>query len=134
MTERDRPEWGDAELTEAFRGLRDEVRAGTPSFAQAVRRAVKRPAPGRPILWRVAAMISLVIGGTGLWFLQRERTPSLPAAFAVTRWEGPTDFLLDTPTRAMLGTVPSVGQSGIPPYDMIDDPPLIPDTSPERGI
>jgi len=114
----------DRELRARFAALRAQDAARIPGFDQVlhrVRRGNSRPA-GRlvPALGLAAALVA-VVGGTLLW-----RSPELPgrvshvpapapagvlspASPALADWRAPTDFLLDTPGRALLDTVPRIG-------------------------
>lgn len=100
------------DLRERFAALRREEEAQTPEFAL--------PSPGwagRSRRWYagklfagavcVATMVAAVFL---LWLMppKPEREPGKPFA-SLTEWKSPTDFLLETPGRELLRTVPAIG-------------------------
>lgn len=116
MMDRDR-ERRDEELRELFTAMRREEEALAPRFAP-VRRA-NRPvlARGGRGAWRVvaAAAVCVLVAAALLWLqpirskdnAARERGLRVPVA-SITEWRPPTDFLLNTPGREMLRTVPAI--------------------------
>jgi hypothetical protein len=97
-------------LRERFSDLRTELQQATPAFAvPTVRRSPWRPRP----LWAAAAAVVLVVAGG--WYFVSSRGAQVPfeVDMTTTVWVAPTDFLLDTPGRELLGSVPTV-DIGVP--------------------
>jgi hypothetical protein len=99
----------DNDLRTRFAELRREEDARAPRFTL--------PSPGgaAPRL-RLARRVALALSLAGLvaciFFLRLMRQPErLPAktAISLTEWKAPTDFLLETPGRDLLRTVPAIG-------------------------
>lgn len=117
----------DSQLREYFASLRRAEEARIPSFEQVVGRARRRPAQqfrrravAGPVLLAAAAAIAF-------W----ASNPHPPAAIHSTApmladWRAPTDFLLDTPGRELLNTIPEVGR--YPPLGLGPFPPNRPPT------
>lgn len=113
----------DRDLSERFATLRREEERGSPAFAAvwAAAEARRRPRQGRRVGWRLAAalgsaaFVALAVFGRG---------PHAPAPAAgparippsITEWRAPTDFLLETPAREVLRSMPRFGREG-PPSD-----------------
>lgn len=107
MTEPDR------DLREHFARLRSEDARDAPSFPALlardfVRTPTARSSRLRPLL-ALAAVVTLAV------LLVHARRTSLPSGDvpatpppALGQWGAPTDFLLDTPGRELLATVPSL--------------------------
>jgi hypothetical protein len=97
----------DRDLRELFARLRQEDRAGAPSF--------RAPAPREAPRWmrasRLAAAAAIVL--LALVLGRPDRTRHRPSHYVVDPgaivWRSPTDFLLVTPGRELLRTVPAVG-------------------------
>ncbi len=125
----------DQVLTEAFRQLRDETRARTPTFEHVLRRGrTKHSALTPRRLVPIAAALA-VLAGTSWWFASHDKYPSIPDAYNVARWEAPTDFLLRTSTRAF-GAAPVFGRPSTPTVALTDpeQTPATNDTSAERRM
>ncbi len=125
----------DEVLTEVFSELRDETRARTPSFEQVLRRARTKHSPLMPRrLVPIAAAVA-VLAGTSWWFASHDKYPSIPDAYNVARWEAPTDFLLQSSTRAF-GAAPVFGRPSTPTVTFTDpeQTPTTTDTSAERRM
>jgi hypothetical protein len=106
----------DRDLRESFDALRREDEGASPAFNSMWDRAARRDASrrlthaSRQAVW-VAAGVAFLAGATILYW-----TPSPPpeavsadVARAFAEWRAPTDFLLRTPGRELLETVPRVG-------------------------
>ena len=102
----------ESELRRRFAQLREADQEGAPSFAQTYgRRRARRS-------WRAALSLRpLVIGAVAVFviaatWLVRARSVS-PAAVTptITTWRAPTDVLLRTPGRELLGPIPALGAS-----------------------
>lgn len=93
----------DSDLRQAFAVLRREDAQGAPAF-DAVRGRVRprRLAPVAGLL--AAASVAVAILG----IVVRRPDPPLPPT-SMGEWIAPTDFLLDTPGREILETVPRFG-------------------------
>ena len=93
----------DADLRQAFEVLRREEAKAAPAFeAVRARRAPRRLAPLGGLL--AAASVTAAILGV----VARRSDPPPPMA-SMEQWIAPTDFLLDTPGREILETVPRIG-------------------------
>jgi hypothetical protein len=106
-------DYRDDDIRNRFAALRREEEAQAPKFA------LPSPAATPRVRWRpvgkliAVAVCLLATAGVGtLWLhLASQRTgrePGKPVAF-VTDWKAPTDFLLETPGRELLRTVPAIG-------------------------
>ena len=102
----------ESELRRRFAQLREADRAGTPSFAQIyARRRARRS-------WRATLRVRrFVIGAAAagaiaaVWLARaRSFSPSAVAA-TITTWRAPSDVLLLTPGRELLGAMPALGTS-----------------------
>lgn len=106
----------DQELRLRFQKLHEEVDSLAPPFSMphpAPRRTrfyLARPAPALAFAATVAA-VAIAIG------LRSTRSPLLPGYDGVL-WKSPTDFLLNTPGRDLLFTVPTT--SGAPDLDALE--------------
>jgi hypothetical protein len=98
----------DRDLRARFAALRQEEEAQAPRFALPATRAVRRRrTPGLIPVAECALAIAAAI--FVLRFVALEpRRPSAPVA-SLTEWRAPTDFLLETPGRELLRTVPALG-------------------------
>jgi len=94
----------DDDLREAFAALRREDGKTAPSFEAL--RARARPRRRAPLggLLAAASVAAALLG-----IVVRGPDPPPPAA-ELESWIAPTDFLLDTPGREILGTVPRIGR------------------------
>ena len=93
----------DVDLRQAFAALRREEAKAAPAF-EAVR---ARPAPRRLTpLGGLLAVASVMVAILGV--VVRRSDPPLPMA-SMEQWIAPTDFLLETPGREILRTVPRFG-------------------------
>jgi hypothetical protein len=93
----------DADLRQAFAALRREEAKAAPAFeAVRARRAPRRLTPLGGLL--AAASVTAAILGV----VVRRSDPPPPIA-SLEQWIAPTDFLLDTPGREILQTVPRIG-------------------------
>jgi type VI protein secretion system component VasF len=102
----------DRDLRDSFAALRGEQEARAPEFVippRPVSKHGRRNASARLLaaLACVAAMMAAV-----LWLRTPAKTPrrtsDAPIA-SITNWKSPTNFLLDTPGRELLRTVPAIG-------------------------
>jgi len=104
----------DRDLRENFDALRREDAGSSPAFDPMWDRAARRhasrrfTAASRQALWAAAGAVFLAA------ILYRAASPppetvSEDVARAFAEWKAPTDFLLRTPGRELLETVPRVG-------------------------
>jgi hypothetical protein len=97
-----------SDLRERFQELRDEERATVPRFAIPIRRA-----PNRKPLLALAVVILIAIAilfpRHSAQFTPAERA----AARSIAEWHAPTDFLLRTPGRELLTSMPSIPSKGV---------------------
>jgi len=107
----------DSKLRELFACVRRADAARTPRFE----RVVGRTRPPEHGVRRVAAAASLgLTAGIAaiLWLAHERASPAIRAAAPMLAdWRAPTDFLLDTPGRALLDTVPELGVFPAPKLD-----------------
>jgi hypothetical protein len=107
----------DRELRDLFARLKQEDRARTPSFRTPIAREAPRWGRGARVV--VAAAVILIT----LVLARPDRTPRNMARQVVdlgtAAWRSPTDFLLITPGRDLLRSVPAVGSpDDWPPIDL----------------
>jgi hypothetical protein len=100
----------DRKLAEAFADLRREEEGRIPPFAEVVRRGRARSSRGARFLparslWLSAAVALVALGvWLGVWLEIPAREPRPSAAVPpLAEWRSPTDFLLATPGRDLLG-------------------------------
>lgn len=109
---------GDEQLREMFFGLRREEEANAPRFMAGS--GVRKEPAGLWLKARLAglAVCAAVIAGVALWVWPGDRGSAAPDRRAgvpvasITAWRPPTDFLLETPGRALLVTTPAIGAKG----------------------
>lgn len=99
----------DSDLRELFSRLRQEEAEGAPAFAE-LRQALpaRRRAPLRVGLLAAVALAGVVLA-VRLGLERPEPAPIPTDMLSVTTWKAPTDFLLATPGREVLSTVPRFG-------------------------
>jgi len=107
----------DRDLRERFAALRRREEADAPAFADSGFTAGR--ASGRePVRVRLqvalagAAACLLTVAGAGLWMRTGWHSPRAgrdKPVVSVLEWKSPTDFLLETPGRELLRTVPRIG-------------------------
>ena len=103
----------DKGLRDSFEDLRNVERRAAPSFRRVWNAALEQSAskgPGRLPRLAIAALLLLLVAGMVLYRLplfSPQSPPSTGVQIVTTKWNGPTDFLLDTPGRALSSTVPS---------------------------
>ena len=107
----------DPDLREIFARLRQEDERAAPPFQRLWRAGVRRDAMALPVRPRwilataiaaIAAVVLMVSRGTPRVNVPDESTVS------VSTWRAPTDFLLQTPGRDLLTTVPRLGRQTAP--------------------
>jgi len=109
----------DQDLRDRFAALRRLEETRAPGFAAMLKpsmRRVRRRTPATALA--AAACLALTLAallwlGRGFWnreFGRPHREQGTPIA-SITTWKSPTDFLLQTPGRAMLRTMPDLGFS-----------------------
>lgn len=105
---------GDDELRRHFEALREADRARTPAFAMLAR----RPATDAPARHALARWV--LVGGIGAMAAtaamavvahQRREEAWLRAAAEITRWQAPSDALLDPSHGTLLGSTTVLGAS-----------------------
>jgi hypothetical protein len=111
---------GERGLRERFGSLRAELSAVTPAFNV----VANRPRPAKRARWELAAAAvaaaALVLWVTGV---NRDATTETGLDLSTTAWIAPTDFLLDTPGRDLLRTLPEINVAAYVPQPI----------TPERG-
>jgi len=97
----------DSALHNLFARMRQEDQQYIPVFASLW--GGRTRAPRGKALWFVAATC-LLIAVAAIFLLRFERPKREQVSMAsITEWKAPTDFLLETPGREMLRTVPEIG-------------------------
>ena len=101
----------DEDLRAAFDTLRRETNAGLTPFDMP-----RSPTRRRTLRWHVRPMLATgllaaVIAGVVLERRAMERREMLAPFLTSTTWESPTDFLLATPGKELLNTVPTLTSS-----------------------
>lgn len=95
-------------LRRRFAVLRREEEQHAPEFALLWKsRAGARRLQAR---WFVATACALIALLALLWMRSAQRRPEERAIASITEWKAPTDFLLETPGRELLRTVPEIGK------------------------
>lgn len=98
----------DDELRGRFIVLRREEEQSVPKFASLWRGRARDPlGKGR---WLVAAACALGVVACIFWPRSAQRKPQDVSVASITEWNSPTEFLLDTPGRELLRTVPRIGE------------------------
>ncbi len=113
----------DSDLRRQFASLRRAEAASTPSFQSVIGGARRGSSNAR---WGLAIAAGIVMTAIGGLILRTSQPPeaAIPRARvpALADWRAPTDFLLDTPGRALLQTIPDFGRrpsTGIDPLPPI---------------
>jgi len=96
----------DRELRRRFAALRREEVEAAPPFRRvwAAARAGRRPRPSGRF-----ALAAVALGLLALLWFRPGPAPESRTSSSVAQWKSPTDFLLATPGREMLSTVPAFG-------------------------
>jgi len=107
----DKRDFSDDDLRARFAALRKEEEAQAPEFGVAPRRAYygRRRSLGQLI---AATVCGLTVVAAVFWLRSAFQKPQPePGRFvaSVLEWKAPTDFLLETPGRELLRTVPAIG-------------------------
>jgi hypothetical protein len=98
----------DDTLRRRFAVLRREEEQHAPEFATLWKaRAETRRRQAR---WFAATACALIALLAFLWIRSAQRRPEEKAVASITEWRAPTDFLLETPGRELLRTVPEIGE------------------------
>ena len=103
----------DRDLREWFRRLRAEERAHTPVF-QVTRQAPRWTWSPRVVIAAAIILIALVL-------TRSDQTPTAARQvvdLGTATWRSPTDFLLVTPGRDLLRTVPDFSSPELVPIDL----------------
>jgi hypothetical protein len=100
----------DDDLRARFAVLRQEEEALAPEFALPSGVAQGRRPSGRRIALAVslATVVAVVVLVARFVPQKGHPDPGTPVA-SLTEWKAPTDFLLETPGRELLRTVPAIG-------------------------
>ena len=103
----------DRDFRERFAALRREEEAAAPAIGQLLARTRRMPEVrrvGRSVAAAAAVAVLVVLALLPVWDPER---PS--AAPPVENWRSPTEFLLRTPGREVLETLPRFGEGLITP-------------------
>ena len=95
-------------LQRHFAVLRREEERHAPEFATLWKaRARTRRRQAR---WFAATACALIALLAFLWIRSAQRHAQEKTVASITEWKAPTDFLLETPGRELLRTVPEIGE------------------------
>jgi hypothetical protein len=95
-------------LRRRFAALRQEEDQQAPVFATLWRS--RAGARRRQTRWFAAAACAMIALLAFLWIRSVQRRPDDKTVASITEWKAPTDFLLETPGRELLRTVPEIGE------------------------
>jgi hypothetical protein len=98
----------DNTLRRRFAALRREEDQQTPEFALLWQAGAGARRP--QARWFAAAACALIALLAFLWIRSVQRRPDDKIVASITEWKAPTDFLLETPGRELLRTVPEIGE------------------------
>lgn len=112
--------WQDTALRKRFAGLRQEEQQHTPAFAPLWSGTAR--VPHSKGLWYVATACVLIVVVAILLLRSEQTSRNEVSMVEITEWKAPTDFLLETPGREILQTVPEIGKwrgytAATPPAD-----------------
>jgi hypothetical protein len=101
-------------LRDAFAALRQDDAANAPAFEAVLAAAEARSkhAADRRRPWLVPSMVGSLAAAAlvvAVLTVVRRPEPRLPSMASIEQWTAPTDFLLDTPGREFLESVPRFG-------------------------
>jgi hypothetical protein len=101
----------DQELRERFAALRRDDAKRTPDFERMLRRSRHR-ASSRLGGLVAASCLLLAAVAASVFQISHDRARPAPNAFtpSLANWRAPTDFLLNTPGRELMHTVPRIGE------------------------
>jgi hypothetical protein len=97
----------DRDLHERFAELRRQDAAQAPEFAALLQRRARRPRP--PAFFRLVIAVACVLVIAVALVRFHSRPPAKPVP-SLSEWRSPTDFLLQTPGRELLISVPRLGE------------------------
>jgi hypothetical protein len=118
----------DSDLRKLFQEAREADEASAADFHTIRRRAAEGQATSRRLRWGLIALpaaaalavgLGLLVAGRGSDTPSPEAVPSEVSALTLDEWTAPTDFLLETPGRELLGQFPPIGAS-IPNVSVTD--------------
>jgi hypothetical protein len=98
----------DNTLRRRFAALRREEDQQTPEFALLWQAGAGARRP--QARWFAAAACALIALLAFLWIRSVQRRPDDKTVASISEWKAPTDFLLETPGRELLRTVPEIGE------------------------
>jgi hypothetical protein len=97
----------DSALHNLFARMRQEEQQHIPVFASLWGRRTR--VPRGKVRWFVAAACALIMVAAIFLLRLEQQKPQEVSMASITEWKAPTDFLLETPGREMLRTVPEIG-------------------------
>jgi hypothetical protein len=95
-------------LRRRFAVLRQEEEGHAPEFGRLWHG--RADARRRKTRWLIAVAYTLIALLALFWIRSAQRRPDDKTVASITEWKAPTDFLLETPGRELLRTVPQIGQ------------------------
>lgn len=97
----------DSALRNRFVSIREEEQRHIPAFASLWGRGAGAPHSNR--FWRVAAACVVILVAAILLLHSKRPNKDEVLTVSISEWKAPTDFLLETPGREILQTVPEIG-------------------------
>jgi hypothetical protein len=120
----------DPMLREHFARLRRAEQASTPGFERILALAGHRSSRISPALAMAASVALAAVALVIVRLPSPHRSPTIEAvAPMLADWHSPTDFLLDTPGRELLDTIPEIGRSPLTRFGPFPPTPM---TTPAR--
>lgn len=112
-------EHDDGDLRIRFHELRDEVTESVPPFAVPRSPGIR---PGIPV-WSLAAVGAAAGLALLLWsgVARTGQNQESVIDLGIVAWTAPSDFLLDTPGRGLLRTIPTINSEGLTPANFGPD-------------
>lgn len=103
---------GDDDLREHFAKLRAEDQARAGEFYSFLHRTRRRPTHARfPARIAVGTALAVMIVTAAVLIERSEHRAAQGPQLSITEWKSSTDFLLQTPGREILQSVPRIGES-----------------------
>jgi hypothetical protein len=121
---------GDQEFRERFASLRREDAKRALGFERVLQRSPRRPASRLGALAAASCVLAAAMVVTVLQLSHRARPAPYDATLSLANWRAPTDFLLNTPGRELLRSVPRIGE----PSELLRRFPGLDDPTPSRSI
>lgn len=115
----------DQEIRAQFAALSREDAQRAPDFERVLKRSRRGPASGVGVLAAASFLLLAAMVAAVVQISHRARRAPQEATLSLADWRAPTDFLLNTPGRELLRTVPRIGEPPglLRPFPGLYDPP-----------